>query len=205
VTNAQYAKFIEQVPEQHVPKKAGWFVREPPAEKLDHPVVGVSWADAVAYCNWLSEQTGRSYRLPTEAEWEKAASWDGDRPRVYPWGDIFEPERANSSELELDDTTPVGRYSPQGDSPWGCAGMSGNAQEWTSTLWGSDLNKTDFPYPYNRHDGREQQNGGPRRVYRVYRGGSFRDDRARLRCAARGRIDPDSAIRWRGFRVVEEI
>jgi iron(II)-dependent oxidoreductase len=212
VTNAQYAEFIRQEKEQETPKKVGWFLREPPADKLDHPVVGVSWYDAQAYCRWLSRQTNyaRIYRLPTEAEWEKAASWVEEQPplkRKYPWGDTFEAERCNSAQTALDDTTPVKRYSPAGDSFWDCADMAGNVQEWTSTLWGSDLAVNSFPYPYQAQDGREDLAADQRlhRVFRVYRGGSFRDEPARLRCTARGQSSPESKLRWRGFRVVLEI
>ena len=74
VTNAQYAAFLQQTPgQENIPQKSGWFLREPPAGKDDQPVAGVTWYDALAYCRWLSTQTGRRYRLPTEAEWEKAA------------------------------------------------------------------------------------------------------------------------------------
>lgn len=73
VTNAQYAVFLEQTPGQEPPPRLGWFNRQPPAGAADQPVGGVTWYDAVAYCRWLSAQTGRRYRLPSEAEWEKAA------------------------------------------------------------------------------------------------------------------------------------
>ena len=73
VTNREYAEFVRREKAQDVPKDAGWFLREPPADRLDHPVTGVSWDDAVAYCRWLSSRSGRSYRLPTEDKWEKAA------------------------------------------------------------------------------------------------------------------------------------
>lgn len=207
VTNAQYAEFIKREKQYDVPKKAGWYLREPPPDKLDHPVVGVCWHDALAYCAWLSRQTNRTYRLPTEAEWEKAASWSGDQQITYPWGDDFDPDKCNTQETGLDNTTPVGAFSPQGDSPSGCADMVGNVQEWTSTLWGSDLNKSDFPYPYQAHDGREDLAADQRlhRVFRVHRGGSFRDNHIKVRCSARGWSDPDSKIRWRGFRVVREV
>ncbi len=66
--------FLQQTPgQENIPQKSGWFLREPPAGKDDQPVAGVTWYDALAYCRWLSTQTGRRYRLPTEAEWEKAA------------------------------------------------------------------------------------------------------------------------------------
>ncbi len=207
ITNAQYAEFIRRNPQQSVPKKAGWFLREPPAGKLDHPVTGINWFDAHAYCEWLCQETNRLYRLPTEAEWEKAASWSDTGKNKFPWGDKFDAAKANTRESELDDTSPVGAYSPQGDSPAGCADMAGNVHEWTSTLWGSDLKQNDFPYPYQPDDGREDTNTDERRhrVFRVYRGGAFRDRQSKVTATARNASDPDSKIRWRGFRVVLEV
>lgn len=200
ITNYQYAEFLRREKQVEPPKKVGWFLREPPGDKLDHPVVGVSWDDAQAYCRWLSGQTGRVYRLPSEAEWEKAAR--GEAGRFYPWGDDWQAGYCHSGG---DDTRPVTAY-PEGASPYGCVDMAGNAQEWTSTLWGSDPKISDFVYPYRPDDGREDPTASHlHRVYRVYRGGSFRDEPARLRCAARGASTPDSKIRWRGFRVVREI
>ncbi len=207
ITNAQYAVFIQHEAQQAVPKKAGWFLREPPADRLDHPVVSISWHDALAYCRWLSHQTGRNYRLPTEAEWEKAAAWDGEQSRRYPWGDAFDPTHVNMAETGLNGTTPVVQYSPRGDSFFGCAGMADNVQEWVSTLWGSDPAQTDYPYPYRQNDGREDLSAGQRlhRTYRIYRGGSFRDSKTRAVCQSRGWSDPDSKLRWRGFRVAADI
>ncbi len=205
VTNAQYAEFLARELGQSVPRKSGWFTRQPPRHKLDHPVVGVSWHDAVAYCNWLSRATGRTYRLPSEAEWEKAAAWDGQQTQCWPWGNQFEPERCNSAEAGLDDTTSVQRYSPAGDSHFGCADMLGNVQEWTSTLWGADLQTGQYPYPYRRDDGREAPDAPLPRMFRLHRGGSYRDPAGQLRCSVRGWSDPDSKIRWRGFRVALEV
>lgn len=200
ITNAQYAEFIKREKQQEPPKKTGWFLREPPADKLDHPVTGVSWSDAQVYCHWLSGQTGRTYRLPSEAEWEKAAR--GVDGRLYPWGNEWSSGRCNFAS---DDTTAVNTY-PEGVSPYGCYDMLGNVQEWTSTLWGSDPKENAFPYPYRSTDGREETKPAHLyRVYRIYRGSSFRDEAVKLRCSARGNSDPESKIRWRGFRVALEI
>ncbi|MCI0518808.1 MAG: SUMF1/EgtB/PvdO family nonheme iron enzyme, partial [Chloroflexi bacterium] len=132
VTNLEYQAFIKDGP--HPPPR-GWDGASYPADEGDHPVVNVSWRDSVAYCAWLSAQTGKRYTLPSEAEWEKAAR--GADGRVYPWGDDFDKTRCNTREGGHGDTSPVGRYSPRGDSPYGCADMSGNVWEWTRSLFGT--------------------------------------------------------------------
>jgi formylglycine-generating enzyme required for sulfatase activity len=166
-------------------------------------VVAVSWHDAQAYCRWLSEQTRRRYRLPSEAEWEKAAGWANGQKRMYPWGNTWATERCNTNGST---TTDVYAY-PGGISACGCFDMAGNVQEWVNTLWGSDLRESDFAFPYQPDDGREELEADKRlpRVYRIHRGGAFRDNPANLRCTARGVSDPDSKLRWRGFRVVLEV
>ncbi len=126
-TQREYAEFIKQVPTQEVPKNAGWQLRRPPENKVDHPVISVSWEDAQAYCRWLSQMTGRVYRLPSEAEWEKAAR--GQDGRLYPWGNDW---RADGCNCQSNDTTPVTAY-PLGESPYHCYDMVGNVSEWTNT------------------------------------------------------------------------
>ncbi|MCL5952612.1 MAG: SUMF1/EgtB/PvdO family nonheme iron enzyme [Chloroflexi bacterium] len=157
--------------------------------KANHPVVLVSWDDAVAFCEWVSETTGRSVRLPTEAEWEKAAR--GTDGRIYPWGnDAPDANRCNFN-MNVKDTTPVGEYSPRGDSPYGCADIAGNVWEWTSSLY--------KPYPYERGDGQEDTNS---RDSRVLRGGSFSgSDEADARCAYRSWLNPDDRLDEDGLRV----
>jgi formylglycine-generating enzyme required for sulfatase activity len=200
VTNRQYAAFLQQESGQEAPRKVGWFLRSPPEDRLDHPVVGVTWDDAQAYCRWLSEQTGRTYRLPTEAEWEKAAR--GTDGRQYPWGETWQKGACNHAGEE---TTALGQF-PGGLSPYGCQDMAGNVQEWTSTLWGDQRSTGAFPYPYQARDGREDAEATHlTRVYRVHRGGSYQDEQAQLRCSARGRALSQSATRERGFRVMMEL
>ncbi len=207
VTNKKYAPFIKNVRTQDEP--AGWFLRRPPKGKEDHPVVGVSWHDAWAYCRWLSQKTGRTYRLPSEAEWEKAAR--GVEGQRYLWGEDWAADRCNAGR---DDTSPVKEpanqdrpYFPRGKSPFGCYDMVGNVEEWTSTLWGSDPGQSDFEYPYNPDDGREDLEADRHLpwVFRIHRGGSFQDSHPDLSCAARSFDNPNSKLDWRGFRVVREL
>jgi formylglycine-generating enzyme required for sulfatase activity len=219
VTNREYAEFlVRNYKEDYKPKQVGWLIDQLPEGKEDHPVVGVSWHDARAYCGWLSEATGRTYRLPTEAEWEKAAR--GSQGWIYPWGNDWSDGLCTAITASAH-TTPVVKvgsdpeeiepYYPEAASPSGCCDMVGNVQEWTSTVWGSDENVNKYPYPYEAgKDGREDPEAekymSP--VYRVYRGGSLATQgdgltgKDRLRCAARGRSDSETEVPWRGFRVV---
>lgn len=176
---------------------SGWSGTQFPEGKGDHPVVNVSWKDAVAYCEWLSEKTGKTYRLPSEAEWEKAAR--GTDGRVYPWGNDWDASRCNTFESQINGTSPVGQFSPLGDSPYGCADMIGNVWEWTLSLWGPDLDAPKYRYPYDPADGREDLSAPGRRVVR---GGSWRNGRDLARCAARHRVEPDLFHYNLGFRPV---
>ncbi len=212
VTVSQYAAFIKDRKAQPAPQ--GWFNREPPAGRQDHPVTDVSWLDALAYCAWLSEQTGRRYTLPSEAEWEKAASWgpgdtetrgQGDKgKRGYPWGPAWIEGLCNAGN---GGTMVVNAY-PAGASVYGVEDLLGNVQEWTRSVWGSQPAQPDTSYPYDpvegRADGREVTDPAklPAQARLVHRGGSYKSLPAVLRCTARGNAPPDSRIAWRGFRVV---
>jgi formylglycine-generating enzyme required for sulfatase activity len=202
VTNLEYAEFVKRVKTQDVPSQSGWFNRKP-TKRLDHPVTGVSWHDALAYCAWLSKETGRRYRLPTEAEWEKAAR--GTDRRRYPWGEAWDDRCANVGRQE---TTPVGQH-PLGASPFGCQDMLGNVEEWTRTLWGTQFASPEYryPHPFDENDGRDLSTADdlPVQGKVVHRGGSFRSKAAELYCALRDCADPSSKIAWRGFRVVMEV
>jgi iron(II)-dependent oxidoreductase len=101
--------------------------------------------------------------------------------------------------MTVGDTTPVGRY-PGGKSPYGLLDMAGNVWEWTSSLWGRDVNKPEFGYPYDPKDGRENQNA-PDSVRRVLRGGSFGNGAHFVRCAYRNRYFPYYRFDFIGFRV----
>jgi formylglycine-generating enzyme required for sulfatase activity len=190
VTNAQYQEYVaamlHPVPDHW---KAGrlWRVGTYPRGRGDHPVVFVSWRDALGYCRWLSAETGQEIRLPTEAEWEKAARGTGGLR--YPWGNEFDQSKCNTQEAIILDTTPVGKYSPQGDSPYGIGDMAGNVSEWTSSLY--------RPYPYDPDDGREDLEA---EGHRVVRGGSFDGLRRYARCTFRGKVIPRHRLGSRGFR-----
>jgi formylglycine-generating enzyme required for sulfatase activity len=208
VTNREYAVFLRENKGKDPPTRA-WARRHPPAGKLDHPVVGVSWYDAVEYCSWLSLRTKRSYRIPTEAEWEKASR--GTNGQLYPWGDDW--GTANAKKLaNITPATLGGNERKRGDAPYhlegasphGCYDTVGNVQEWTSTLWGSSREEPDFPYPYDPDDGREDPSA-ERWVCRVCRGGPVPPSRGTVRCSSRGGARADSATRTRGFRVVMEV
>jgi formylglycine-generating enzyme required for sulfatase activity len=167
----------------------------------DHPVTQVSWHDAVAFCRWASDETGRDVGLPTEAEWEKAAR--GSDGRLYPWGNTpVAGDLANLADRNLpvewadaalDDgqafTAPVGSY-PSGASPYGALDMAGNVCEWTHSLHA--------PYPYDPDDGRED----PRHPgARVRRGGGFGSTAAVVRVAGRRANPPAYRADYLGFRV----
>ncbi len=208
VTNREYAAFIRDKAQQPAP--GDWFNRQPPAERLEHPVTEVSWQHALAYCAWLSKQTGRRYTLPSEAEWEKAAAWgrddkvtgrQGDKvKRVYPWGNEWEEGRCNAGGSG---TTPVTAH-PAGASAYGVEDLLGNVQQWTRSLWGGQVQQPDFAYPYQPDDGREVLDPRklPAQMRIVHRGGYFGSEAAELRNSARGSASPERPISWRGFRVV---
>ncbi len=200
VTNAQYRRFVEGdgYRDERWWSKAGWLWRYKPPDYRQKPVlapeywtnekwngpmlpvVGVSWYEAEAYCNWLTEYTGRPYRLPQEAEWQLAVQ--GNDKREYPWGNDWQAGRCNTSDAGLGQTSPVGQFSPAGDSSLGCADMSGNVWEWCSD-W---------------YDKKE-------RTCRVLRGGSWRSNQVRARCADRSRYYPHYSNDYYGFRVVSPI
>jgi iron(II)-dependent oxidoreductase len=173
-------------------------------------VTDVSWHDAAAYCAWLGEKTNRHYLLPSEAEWEKAASWvpfggqgssEGSK-RPYPWGRKWLDGRCNVGS----GTTPVTAH-PSGASAYGVEDLLGNVQEWTRSLWGERPDQADFRYPYDAADGREILDPAelPVRARLVHRGGSFRSAPTGVRCTARGNSLSDSKVAWRGLRVAMTI
>jgi len=226
VTNSDFAAFLNAKGNQghgdvnwyydisgsvaRIELESGSYIAESGYE--NHPVVLVNWYGAVAYCNWLSEKEGletcyganynvdvtkKGYRLPTEAEWEKAARGDAAKnsslghQRRYPWGDEIDGSYANylgsddPYEAGLTPTTPVGYYdgsfrngfqTSDGRSPYGAHDMAGNVWEWCNDWYGSSYYSTSpFTSPLGVNSGN----------YRVLRGGGWYNGCAILRCALR--------------------
>jgi formylglycine-generating enzyme required for sulfatase activity len=165
------------------------------------PVAGVSWYDALAYCEWLSEKTGRRYSLPTEAQWEKAArSSDGRR---YPWGEAFEPGRCNqgSAQIALVDQFPA--QNPAGGCDW-----VGNVRQWTASLWGEKRLEPQFGYPWQVGEAQRSDLKANSQVRRVVRGSAALDAPDACRCCARLSYAPDKPgppEKRHGFRVVQNL
>ena len=232
VTNAQYLRFVEATGRKWRSDEG----RQP--ERATCPAAYVTWYDARVYCEWLTgvwRAVGKIaadelVRLPTEAEWEKAArgslpypsqgegaerrsvgvmvlpspsQGEGTGVRVWPWGDEWDETRCNTEELGLGSTTPVGIF-PEGASPYGCLDMAGNVWEWTASLWGhwtGEKAEFQFGYPYDPADGRENLEAGDD-MLRVVRGGAFGSERGSARCACRRGGPPLLDWFYGGFRVV---
>jgi formylglycine-generating enzyme required for sulfatase activity len=191
VTNAQFRPFVEGdgYRNRDYWTEVGWEWREKDGitrpEYWDnakwngttYPVVGVSWFEAVAYCRWLAAQTGTPFRLPTEAEWEKAAR--GPEGLIYPWGNRWETGRCNSKKAEKKRTTPVGSY-PDGASPYGALDMAGNVWEWTATRW-----RKDYPYEVEDEWTNDYLAGDSQRMLR---GGTWHNEQRFVRGAFRDLI-----------------
>lgn len=198
VTNAQYAQFVQDggYADDQLWTDAGRSWKESaaitsPQFWLDshwnipnHPVVGVLWHEAIAFCRWLSERTGESVSLPTETQRERAAR--GDDERHYPWGDVFDGRLCNSAESGIGRTTPVYRY-PEGASPFGVVDLSGNVWEWCLDGW-------DPAGP----TGPAFDESSPRAL----RGGCFFDTSLSTLCEIRARYRSAERLPYVGFRVV---
>jgi formylglycine-generating enzyme required for sulfatase activity len=188
VTNREYARFLEAGGQSAPPH---WIDGYMPRDQADHPVVNVNYDEAVAYCRWLSEMEGKHYRLPTEAEWEKAARGSLPDRRIYVWGDQWRDNACNSLELNRGGTTAVTEFEAVNCSPFGVVDLLGNVWEWTSSWYEK--------YPGSTH---ASENYGQK--FRVVRGGSWHVTAIEARISARGRYAPDTRRDYLGFRVVCE-
>jgi formylglycine-generating enzyme required for sulfatase activity/energy-coupling factor transporter ATP-binding protein EcfA2 len=230
LTNAQFAAFVQDDGYTEAWRTcwtdAGWREKErrgwqgpedygPPYNLPNHPVVGVSWYEAVAFCRWLTQKLQAAkgewrmwhqdhlqpfkppdlstfqVRLPTEAEWELAAR--GTDARTYPWGDDWDAAKCNAAETGIGSSSAVGLF-PAGASPCGALDMSGNVLEWCATRW------TDDYEGYAEKGSSLQDLKGD--VLRVWRGGAFGNDRRLARCAYRNWNYPHYRLDSLGVRVV---
>lgn len=172
-----------------------FFWNDPKWNAPNLPVVGVTWFEMEAYCNWLSHVASKLFRLPTEAEWEKAAR--GAENFIWAWGNVWDADKANTDEAEhkIGATSPVGMY-PHGASPYGIQDMIGNVWEWCLDWYNED--------EYEERAGKEVKDpfraeGG---TARVLRGGSCNDPRDLARCSYRSGDVPDNFLNFIGFRLV---
>ena len=193
VTVKQYKQFLRETNHRVLPK---WVATSSPS--ADCPVTGVSWHDAVAYCRWLEKKTGLAFRLPKEAEWEKAAKGGHNNP--YPWGNCepFSNNRyyANYEPVSYSDdgfkySAPVGSF-PLGQSSYGLHDMAGNVWEWCLERYRKDA--------YLLHAAGSRQDKVLAGTARVVRGGSWYFDGSRLKTTYRDRFLPGYRYYDIGFR-----
>ena len=219
VTNAQYMEFVTANPQWRQPRKwyeweesrqktsvtkqyhdgdylKHWDENSYPEEKAHHPVTWVSWYAAMAYAQWVGK------RLPTEAEWEKAAR-GGLTSLEYPWGNSIDANKANFS-CNVDDTTPVGKYPA---NRYGLYDMAGNVWEWCLDTYDADfyMNSTQ-QNPISGGNSVElakNQLTNDDTIYRVLRGGSWLDAAQLVRSACRYKNTPTRTLARIGFRCVK--
>ncbi|MEM6284252.1 MAG: SUMF1/EgtB/PvdO family nonheme iron enzyme [Chloroflexota bacterium] len=204
VTNAQFAMFMHAGGYNkegwwgdglwNVRQQQGWtlprYWQDSDYNSADHPVVGVSWYEAIAFTRWLNDTVGTrngasgNITLPTEMQWQRAAQ--GDDGRTWPWGSKFHKNRANTYESGIGKMTPVTQYEGKGDSPYGVVDMSGNVWHWCLNTIGQPENIS-------------IDAGG---AHRVLRGGAWNHRHINARAARRNFISPGNRFSNLGFLLV---
>jgi formylglycine-generating enzyme required for sulfatase activity len=187
ITFAEWEKCTSEGPCNHRPNDRGW-------GRANRPVINISWVDAKAYATWLSQKTGRTYRLPSEAEWEYAAR--GGTKTPFWWGQDVGSRNANCQECntgQAPKTLPVGSFKP---NPFGVFDTSGNVAEWVEDCWNDN-------YRGAPSDGSPWLTGQCR--LRVLRGGAFDSQASYSSSEARFRYDYDVRYSANGFRLVREL
>jgi formylglycine-generating enzyme required for sulfatase activity len=199
VTNAQFDAFVTAAPAKLSARLAGWRL---PTGQETHPVVNITWDEAVAFCQWLGTASGCHFRLPTEAEWEKAARGSPGETRgnrIYPWGDEWDATRlAVGAASPKMGTQPVGHYSPAGDSAYGLCDMSGNVWEWCSDWFDPKIYSSRGRSVVTDPAGPTAGQGN------VARGGAFDSPPKHTRCSRRNWYYPDNARLNLGFRLAAD-
>jgi formylglycine-generating enzyme len=183
VTNSAYSQFL-----RHQGKLPPPFWQDPAVSHPEQPVVGVSWHEATGYCDWLSRMTNRPYRLPTEAEWERAAR-GGIDGALFPWGNAAPDSLPNYGARWQSGPEPVGLSAP---NAYGLFDMCANVHEWCSDWYAAD---------YYTVSPERNPRGPETGVRRASRGGSWRHHIKVTRCAARSSIPPHLQYADYGFRV----
>ncbi len=187
VTNREYTRFLEAA---RRPPPPFWTQRE--FADPNQPVAGPSWVEAMAYCEWLSQETGEPYRLPTEAEWERAARGGVDR-LLYPWGNEHPTQRPNYATRWKQGPEPVGTAPP---NDYGLLDICENVHEWCLDWYDPGF----YPVSPERNPVCARPATNPPR--RASRGGSWRHHIKIARCAARSSIPPEFQYADYGFRII---
>ena len=211
VTNVEYRRFIDAGGYRDIRwwTEAGWleigqkqneprFWQDARFDNPNQPVIGLSWYECVAYCRWLSAETGQFIRLPTEAEWEKGAR--GADGRIFPWGNEFDPARLNGrgpGDRQVCASTPVGLFTT-GVSPFGLFDCVGNVWEWCSSRWKK-------PFPYDTEHDEWQADYLQGQYLRVLRGGSWYYTQEVTRCTHRFNFEPHGWTDRGGCRLVSPV
>jgi formylglycine-generating enzyme required for sulfatase activity len=188
VTNADYKFYLDQNQKAETPPY--WKYKIYPSHLANHPAHSLSLEAIDEYIAWLNKTTNSAFRLPTEAEWEFAAK--GRDRVIYPWGNTYEKDHANTVESGLINTTPIGLF-PNGMSHCGCLDMAGNVEEYTASYYA--------PYDKNQIIMDDLLESGP---YLIARGGSYTRFRDLARTTRRhGKYDSDLYIM--GFRLAKDL